>query len=196
MIGLLTIGLIGLVLCKKRGVAGVGRTFGGNSGYDGYSMSKRARAAREDGRYPKTDFKREYKINEVTLEVLNDLGIVSNNEWHHTSKFGNKTKFYYWLDDDDFTNIYEPNRTEIQRLAKQGDYYKIADIFNVEYNSYGTDGVRVGDLVYSINSAGTLFNGEVVKITPKYIHVHITSDIVPYTNLVDRYGFSKWWNVK
>lgn len=197
MIGLLTIGLIGIyLLTKKRGVSGIGyRAFGGNSGYDGYSMSKRARAAREDGRYPKTDFKREYKINEVTLEVLKDLGIISNNEWHHTSKFGNKTKFYYWMDDDDFTNIYEPNRTEIQRLAKKGDYCKIADIFNVEYNSYGTDGVRVGDVVYSINSGGTRFDGEVVKITPEYIHVRITSDIIPYTNIVDRYGFSKWWNV-
>lgn len=201
MIGLLTIGLIGLALCKKkRGVSGIGyRAFGGNSGYDGYSMSVRARNARADGRYPKTDFKREYKINDVTLEVLKDLGIISNNEWHHTSKFGNKTKFYYWLDDEDFDNIYKPNRTEIQRLAKQGDYSKIADIFNVEYNSYGTDDVRVGDIVYSINSGGTRFDGEVVSITPNNIHVQISerigSDTIIYTSIIDRYGFSKWWNV-
>lgn len=201
MIGLLTIGLIGLSLCaKKRGVSGIGyRAFGGNSGYDGYSMSKRARGARADGRYPKTDFKKEYKINEVTLEVLKDLGIVANNEWHHTSKFGNKTKFYYWMDDDDFTNIYEPNRTEIQRLAKQGDYSKIADIFNAEYNSYGTDEVSIGDMVKTITSDGILLSGKVIKLTPNYIHIQVSQtigdDIITYTSIVDRYGFSKWWDV-
>ncbi|MBR5898580.1 MAG: hypothetical protein IKZ14_03835 [Muribaculaceae bacterium] len=36
--------------------------FGGNSGYVGYSMSKRAAEAREEGRYPKTDFKKVYRI--------------------------------------------------------------------------------------------------------------------------------------
>ena len=38
------------------------KTFGGNSGYVGYSMSKRALNARNEGSYPKTDFKKEYSV--------------------------------------------------------------------------------------------------------------------------------------
>ncbi len=72
------------------------RSFGGNSGYVGYSMSKRAEQAREEGRFPKTDFKKEYAMPEKTLQVLTEAGIISNDEWHHTSKFGNRTTFYGW----------------------------------------------------------------------------------------------------
>ena len=43
------------------------RNVGGNKGYVGYSMSKRAQRARGEGRYPKTDFKREYNIGEKAV---------------------------------------------------------------------------------------------------------------------------------
>ena len=61
------------------------RLVGGNRGYVGYSMSKRAAQAREEGRYPKTDFKKVYNISDKTLKALVLAGIIDDNEWHHTS---------------------------------------------------------------------------------------------------------------
>ena len=74
--------------------------FGGNSGYVGYSMSKRAAEAKEEGRYPKTEFRREYHITAKSLDMLTSLGFINNSEWHHTSMYGNKTPFYSWVEDE------------------------------------------------------------------------------------------------
>lgn len=64
------------------------RSVGGNSGYMGYSMSKRAAEAREEGRFPKTDFKKEYDMPQQTLDALVAAGVIDNSKWHHTSKYG------------------------------------------------------------------------------------------------------------
>lgn len=61
-------------------------------------MSKRATEAREEGRYQKTDFKKEYNVPQQTLEALVEAGIIDNSEWHHTSKMGNRTTFYGWAE--------------------------------------------------------------------------------------------------
>ena len=94
------------------------RSVGGNSGYVGYSMSKRAAEAREEGRYPKTDFKKEYNVPQQTLEVLVEAGIIDNSEWHHTSKMGNRTTFYGWAEED-FAERYARNKKEIDKLVKE-----------------------------------------------------------------------------
>lgn len=92
--------------------------YGGNSGYVGYSMSKRAAEAREEGRYPKTDFKKEYNMPQQTLDALVDAGVIDNSEWHHTSKHGNRTTFYGWVLDE-YADIYAENKKEIDALAKE-----------------------------------------------------------------------------
>lgn len=51
------------------------KTFGGNSGYVGYSMSKRALNARNEGSYPKTDFKKEYSVTASHFDFLEEAGI-------------------------------------------------------------------------------------------------------------------------
>ncbi len=91
---------------------------GGNKGYVGYSMSKRAEKAREEGRYPKTDFKREYKVSSPSLDALTDLGVVENSEWHHTSKYGNETTFYGWSEEN-HAKVYADNKKAIDALAKE-----------------------------------------------------------------------------
>lgn len=91
--------------------------YGGNSGYMGYSMSQRAVAAREDGRFPKTDFKKEYGITDKSLVTLMKLGLIDDSEWHHTSKFGNKTTFYGWQDEASY-DTYKRNKKEIDRLSR------------------------------------------------------------------------------
>ena len=73
--------------------------YGGNSGYVGYSMSRRAAEAREEGRFPKTDFKKEYHVSEHALKALVRTGFIDGSEWHHTSKYGNRTPFYGWTDE-------------------------------------------------------------------------------------------------
>ena len=70
--------------------------YGGNSGYVGYSMSVRAAEARENGKYPKTDFCREYGVSAKLLAALVEAGVVDDSEWHHTSMYGNRTTFYAW----------------------------------------------------------------------------------------------------
>lgn len=65
------------------------KTFGGNSGYVGYSMSKRALNARNEGSYPKTDFKKEYSVTASHFDFLEEAGIIYVSEWHHTSNLNN-----------------------------------------------------------------------------------------------------------
>ena len=107
----------------KTGKADAGGTrfsvYGGNSGYEGYSMSKRAAEAREEGRYPKTDFKKEYGLNERELTALVDAGIVSDKEWHHTSKYGNKTVFYGFANRG-ATDYYNANKDRVKQAIKDG----------------------------------------------------------------------------
>ena len=91
--------------------------FGGNSGYVGYSLSKRAAEAKEEGRYPKTEFKKEYHITEKSLDALTRLGFIDNSEWHHTSMYGNKTPFYGWVEDE-FADDYLKHKKEIDALCK------------------------------------------------------------------------------
>lgn len=108
------------------------KTFGGNSGYIGYSMSKRAANARNEGAYPKTDFKKEYGLTAKVFDALKDLKIIYVSEWHHTSKFGNRTDFYRW-NEDKYINIYERNEKEIKKLVGQiGSQPKMGNILSVE----------------------------------------------------------------
>ena len=112
--------IAGAIKRKRESVEGIGgyghRTYGGNSGYDGYSMSKRAVYARSEGKYPKTDFKQIYGLSDAVFNFLCDCEIIMSYEWHHTSSWGNKTKFYEW-DQDDFYDIYKNNKSEISSIV-------------------------------------------------------------------------------
>ena len=91
--------------------------YGGNSGYVGHSMSKRAAEAREEGRYPKNDFRKTYEVSPKSFDALVEAGIINDGEWHHTSVYGNKTTFYGWDDID--AQIYAENKAEIDGIVKQ-----------------------------------------------------------------------------
>lgn len=95
--------------------------YGGNSGYVGYSMSKRAAEAREEGRYPKNDFKKVYDMPQATLDALVKAGVINDKEWHHTSVYGNKTTFYGWGaygESPYMSEYYKAHKTEIDEAAK------------------------------------------------------------------------------
>lgn len=93
-------------------------TFGGNRGYVGYSMSKRAADARNEGKFPKTDFKKEYGITGKLFNILEDIGVIGVQEWHHTSMYGNRTDFYGWEDEEDL-GIWNERSEEIKALARK-----------------------------------------------------------------------------
>lgn len=98
------------------------RSFGGNSGYVGYSMSKRAQQARNNGIFPKTDFKKEFGISERLFKVLEEKKIVYVSEWHHTSKAGNRKNFYSWRDDSDleiWINKYSEIKSLVRKMKKE-----------------------------------------------------------------------------
>ena len=96
------------------------KVYGGNSGYVGYSMSKRAALARKEGRFPKTDFKKEYGVTGKALDALVKAKVISDNEWHHTSMYGNKTTFYEW-GEKEYADFYAENKKEIDDMARKGD---------------------------------------------------------------------------
>lgn len=103
---------------------------GGNSGYVGYSMSKRAANAREEGAYPKTDFKSNYGISQGMLDTLVSAGAVDNTEWHHTSKYGNKTTFYRW---NDFAyKAFSENRESVESVYKDKSLSKEEKVSQIE----------------------------------------------------------------
>ena len=109
------------------------RVVGGNSGYVGYSMSKRAAQAREEGRFPKTDFKKVYGLSDRAFDMLVRAGIIDDSEWHHTSKFGNKTTFYSWAEDV-YAEIYAANKKEFDAIARK---YNLKNQFESPEVSYG-----------------------------------------------------------
>lgn len=108
------------------------KVYGGNSGYVGYSMSKRADEARKQGRFPKTDFKKEYGVTSKVLEALVKAKVISDNEWHHTSMYGNKTTFYEW-GEKEYADFYAGNKKEIDDMARKGDIDGISARFK-EYD--------------------------------------------------------------
>ncbi len=117
------------------------RSFGGNSGYVGYSMSKRAAEARREGRYPKTDFKKEYGVSGKSFDFLRKAGIISSSEWHHTSKFGNRTDFFSWSNDTD-AEYYAANKkridkaiNDVEKLKPEYDVMKAIDKYLSEGRS-------------------------------------------------------------
>ena len=80
--------------------------YGGNSGYVGYSKSKRAVQAEEEGKRSVSNFDRPFveSVNEI-LQSVGAEGITiaeskrlakktRADEWHHTSMYGNKTNYY------------------------------------------------------------------------------------------------------
>ena len=103
------------------------KIFGGNSGYIGYSMSKRAAEAYSNGSLPKSKFSKEYKVPARMWDTLRSIQAVTSDGWHHTSKFGNRTYFYSWMDDE-VRNIWVSRRKELINIFRMsGKQPRLAD---------------------------------------------------------------------
>lgn len=104
------------------------RVYGGNSGYVGYSLSVRAAQAKQDGKYPKTEFRKVYGITPLLFQFFIDNDIVHVSEWHHTSMYGNKTNFYSWTNES-YKDCYLDNIDEIKKLFRLKKFEDILTIF-------------------------------------------------------------------
>lgn len=83
-----------------------------NSGYSGYSMSRRAREAYDDGEKPLSKWTKQDIIDSITeyateadlhfnIDLLKKLKVavlkklvLYRSSWHHTSSYANRTEFY------------------------------------------------------------------------------------------------------
>lgn len=123
-------------------------------------MSKRAVNARNEGKLPKTDFKKEYGISEKLFKLLKEIGVIGVQEWHHTSMYGNRTDFYGWSDEEDLS-IWNERLKEIKSLAKNikslpkmSDYpitREGMDLYTIDCDKINFDNKRI------INSIKTIF---------------------------------------
>lgn len=109
------------------------RVFGGNSGYVGYSKSRRAVEAESRGLANKSQMDSEFaqSVNEILLsrnpkhrkislsEIKKSLDKINADEWHHTSKYGNRTNYYSVETIAEF--FYEPTETEIKAERDKAD---------------------------------------------------------------------------
>jgi len=98
--------------------------FGGNCGYVGYSMSKRAAAAYENNERPRTKWTKKellksiesiceaerYEVPEVLYTFKKEelaSRFLSYAGWHHTSKYGNETDFF-GIDEEKVAEFCDP----------------------------------------------------------------------------------------
>lgn len=94
-------------------------------GYIGFSISAKAAKAKQDGRYPKTEFKQVYGISEKKFQELLKGGVIYKSEWHHTSCKYNRTDFFdiddkvkFFIAIGDKQSAYEEYKAEkAKRLA-------------------------------------------------------------------------------
>ena len=110
-----------------------------NNGYtqreDGTNISVRANEAEEEGSFSKGNFVKRYGIAKKDFDTLGDIGIIEQNEWHHTGAKFSKTDFYSWGDsyrasgdkeygynsipENSFAEIYKSNKDEIGKLVDE-----------------------------------------------------------------------------
>lgn len=57
-------------------------------------------------------------MTEKAFEVLDDIGMIDRGEWHHTSMYGNRTKFYGWAKPW-MADAYIENKSAIDKLARE-----------------------------------------------------------------------------
>ncbi|HRH57406.1 MAG TPA: hypothetical protein PLS10_07125 [Chitinophagales bacterium] len=132
-------------------------TFGGNSGYINYSESVRSLQAKNEGRFPKSLFKKEYEISEKKFKELEERGIIYISEWHHTSKFGNRTNFYAISDyvlfylltgkKDVAYNIYKKSKPNYKPLPFNKKSYNNKISFLAQATEHFIGVVEEGDVV-------------------------------------------------
>lgn len=137
--------ILDYILRQKPGL-GASRGFGGNSGYVGYSKSKRAVNAEDRGLRNKSQIDKEFAkaVNDYLLsmnptqkaikvsDIKKNIDAIKPTEWHHTSKYGNRTNYYsvedvanFFLDEIPLTTSQLAKKEKLeQKKQKLNEEYK------------------------------------------------------------------------
>jgi len=65
-----------------------------NSGYSGWSRSKRAERAEDEGKLPVSRLAKYLKVDFPGITTADIKAVMEPCEWHHTSKYANATDYY------------------------------------------------------------------------------------------------------
>ncbi len=115
-----------------------------NSGYDGYSMSKRAAESYEHGSMPKSKWTKaeilshienksiREKLKKCRVDVLRDK-VLQYDGWHHTSSYCNETSFYC-IDETYVANLTDEDIDEL--IATPKPEKKVEEVTRYKANIY------------------------------------------------------------
>lgn len=158
------------ILRPKPGL-GAYRVFGGNSGYVGYSKSKRAVNAEERGLRNKSQIDKEFTkaVNDYLIErnptqkaikvsdIKKNIDAINPTEWHHTSKYGNRTNYYSVEDVANFFLDEIPLTTS--QLAKKEKLEQKKQKLNEEYKKIHESAMAF--IIKELSPIDFKFNGEI-----------------------------------
>ncbi len=203
----------------ESGWDGVGepmKSFGGNSGYVGYSKSKRAVEAEERGLRNKSQMNKDFaeEVNrliqeqapgtpKVTLKMIKDaLGKkIKADEWHHTSKYGNRTD--YWSAET-VAAYFTPEsaedvaRREAEEQRREERTRKTAEIESKTYDAIPKEEADYwleNDYQREFPQHGAVFvtsNGDRVVVWRDLLEPSTTIDLIPKGENVARRAHGDW----
>lgn len=145
--------------------------YGGNSGYVGYSKSKRAVNAEERGLRNKSQMDKDFlnEVNDILLcngeqkvtltQIKKNLDHIRADEWHHTSMYGNKTNYYSAETIADYFSTNKQNRAAEQALKKEELLNELANLMQKNFETLTNTNL--------INNRYLDFNG--IKLDIKYL---------------------------
>lgn len=166
------------------------RYFGGNSGYDGYSRSIRALNAMNEGKFPKTLFIQKYGLTPTSFAKLLELDLIYISEWHHTSKFGNKTDYYSWYNDD-IKDYYLQHKEAILQKLRKGLLEEVALEFE-EYNERKLEEERLWREDHEKEQRALKAKRDSLPIITEYIASNGVTVINKGGNEIPNYNFENW----
>lgn len=168
------------------GLSGIRHYFGGNSGYVGYSKSKRAVAAENNGLRNKSQMDASFRdqVNELIVEsggtpvtltaIKKAADSVVADEWHHTSMYGNKTNYY---SPATIAIYFCPAVLELA-LEKEGQRHaetrrRLLDL-REQRQSRETNNALYADALRSF------FGGDSIELSTPYQNLTVSARILPY----------------
>ncbi len=156
-------------------------TFTQQRGYDGYSKSNNAISAQQNDIYPLTILAKKLKVKPQAIKTL-----VQPSQWHHTSKYYNKTNYYdghkliilvndnlkytpdNWEDQDDYEQTLQLyNKLKNFKTQKKDNYKSFTA--DVQYNIYTGTPKNFKIKKYK-------FNDIVVDQKGQFYYFHINDD--------------------
>ena len=191
------------------------RYYGGNSGYVGYSKSRRAVLAEERGLRNKSQMDKSFaeEVNivlselqpdakKVTLKEIKDsLDDIRADEWHHTSKYGNRTNYYsadtvakYFVSETESEKSARLHKEEVSAELSALRSELEEDVFDALSHEEGEYWLE-NDYARELPQRGSLFvtsNGDKVVVSRNVFVDAKTIDLIPQGENVAMRPYYEW----